>query len=451
MKLRPYQQKGAEQIRKAFRRLTRVLYQAPTGAGKTVLFSYIAKNAAAKGKKVYILVHRQELIKQASKKLLDNNVIHGVVWKKLPITQDIIQVCSVQTLVNRLGRLPKADMLIIDEAHHATAGTYKKIIEASAGAKILGVTATPNRADGKGLSDIFEELILGPQIHELIEDGYLAKYRLFVPPSDLRLAHVPVDANGEFLIDPLEDEVRRSKITGDAIKEYLKVCPGKPAITYTVSVKIAYETAAEFNRAGIPSACVEGNLKDFERAEIFKNFESGKILNLVNVDLISEGTDLPEVIAEIDLQPTKSEARQIQKWGRAFRLKSTGEHAIFLDHAGNRREHGLPCEIREFSLAGSRKRNRSKDVEYTCKGCFISLEKPYKICPYCGHNMAADATAGAGREAPEIIDGELIEVTPDKVSLLKTKEDYENEAKKKGRKRPGLYAQIMMESHRARK
>lgn len=451
MKLRPYQLRGAQQIREALRIYDRVLYQAPTGAGKTVLFSYIAKNAAAKRKRVYILVHRQELIKQASKKLLDNGVIHGIVWKNLPITQDIIQVCSIQTLVNRLGKLPPADILIIDEAHHATSPTYRKVIDSMPSAMILGVTATPERRDGVGLNKVFKHLILGPEIKKLMNDGYLAKYLLYIPPSDLQLNRVGIGPNGEFITEQLEEETVRAGITGDAIKEYNKVCPGVPALVYTVSVKIAYQTAQQFCDAGIPAACVEGSMPDDLRAERFNDFESGKLKALINVDLVSEGTDIPEVVALIDLQPTKSTSRQIQKWGRVFRPKQNGGMAILLDHAGNRAEHGNPCAAREWTLEGSRKRKRNTDVIITCDNCFVSLDKKYSTCPFCGHKTKDIATGGDGREEPDQVDGDLIKVTPEMMASLskpKTKAEYIEEAKKKGRRHPELYAQIMMENQR---
>jgi superfamily II DNA or RNA helicase len=189
MQLRDYQQLGVTDIRGAFAAgARRILYQAPTGSGKTVLFAFIVDGAVARGNRVAILGHRQEIVDQIDAALTEIGVLHGLIAAGHPETPDApVQVASVATLVRRLDRLRDLDLLVIDEAHHAVAGMWRKIIAAAPGAKVLGVTATPERLDGKGLGDVFEALVICPAVANLIERNYLASFTACAPARALDL------------------------------------------------------------------------------------------------------------------------------------------------------------------------------------------------------------------------------------------------------------------------
>src|SRR5690606_14423969 len=203
---------------------------------KTVTFTYITQKSIANGNTVWIIAHRKELINQASRTLTNFGVSHGVIHPKFtPDFQSKVQVASVQTLVNRMGKYPKPDLIIIDEAHHATAGTWRKVIEANPQAKILGVTATPERSDGVGLGDVFDSIVVGPQIYDLINDGYLVEPVIYKPPMLANLDNVKRHKS-DFVRDDLALEMNKPKITGDAIEHYKKHAFGLPAIVFTANV-----------------------------------------------------------------------------------------------------------------------------------------------------------------------------------------------------------------------
>ena len=189
MEQRKYQTEAIQNCRNSFGQGTKAaLLVMPTGAGKTVVFSQITQSALDKNNNVLILVHRRELIKQASEKLAAINVDHGIIAAKFKPKDSPTQIASVQTLVRRLDTTKfKPSLIIIDEAHHAVAGSWSKILNHYPDAIRLGVTATPCRLDGRGLKEFFDDLILGPTIPELVEQGYLSPHRVFAAPKPVCL------------------------------------------------------------------------------------------------------------------------------------------------------------------------------------------------------------------------------------------------------------------------
>jgi superfamily II DNA or RNA helicase len=190
--LRPYQQSDLARIRGEYANgARRVAYQAPTGSGKTVLFAHVVAGAAERGNRVVILGHRQEIVDQISQALDVLGVAHGIIAAGHPETLLLaVQVASVATLVRRLDRFGDVDLLAIDECHHSVAGMWRKIIAALPGARILGVTATPERLDGQGLRDVFDVLVIGPAVADLIEGGFLSRFVTFAPPRSPDLSGV---------------------------------------------------------------------------------------------------------------------------------------------------------------------------------------------------------------------------------------------------------------------
>lgn len=387
IELRPYQTAAVSNIRDAFRRGRKsIALVSPTGSGKTVVMTYVAQGAQSKSNRLMILVHRQELVRQTSRALEEMGVSHGRIVSGLPEHPDQpVQLAMVQTLVGRMNHTPP-NLLIIDEFHHSISESYRQIIARFPAAKILGLTATPQRLDGKGLGSICEELILGPAVQELIDLGFLSKPIYYAPPTDLDMAGVK-RTGGDFNRAQTEERVDRPKITGSAVEHYLKICPGKPAVAFCATVKHAENVRDQFIAAGVPAASIDGKLDDVSRIDRVAALAEGRIHVLTSVDVISEGFDLPAVTAAILLRPTESLALHLQQIGRVLRPKVDGSNAIILDHVGNCMRHGLAEEPREWSLAGKVGKKKSAAALQTslttCPDCH-AVHLPLPACPQCG-------------------------------------------------------------------
>lgn len=437
MILRPYQQELIGEIVGAlafgYRRILVVL---PTGGGKTVVFNDLAvrwNHLSGLDGPVCIAAHRKELIRQASQKL--GRAAHGIIapWT-YPRSGLPIQVGSIQTMARR-SNLPRFSLVIPDEAHHSVAGQWRTFIENQRDAVILGFTATPERHDGRGLGDIYETMIHGPDIAELMADGFLTRARVFAPERAVDLSRVRTLA-GDFNTGDLAAAMDDGKLTGSAVEHYAQICPGAPAIAFCASVAHAEHVADSFRRAGWRSECVHGGLGEDVRDARIGGLADGRVQILTSCDLISEGLDIPAVGAVIMLRPTQSFQLYRQMIGRGLRpvyasgfdtdtragrlagiAASDKTACVVLDHAGNTIRHGMPDAAREWSLEG-RKRKSTDDAAPTvrqCPTCQAIHLSGLRACPECGHEYAADA---AGRAAPEETDGRLVEITPDAPALV---------------------------------
>lgn len=386
MNLRPYQLNDVTRIRQAFLTDQRVCYVLPTGGGKTTAFCYIAAAAQGKGTRTWIVAHRQELTKQGSNTLNRFNVPHGMIQAGSPMTDHMTQVCSLQTVVGRIGKVAPPDFIIFDECHHATSGSYKKIMEAYPLARILGVTATPCRTDGKGLGEVFTNMIMGPTTKQLTEAGYLSPARYFAPPVVADLAGVK-RRGGDYAREQLEEVMQSNVITGDAVDHYRRICDGVPMIVFCVSIQHAKDVAQAYCAAGYAATHVDGQLTDEERAYRLDGLGNGTFQVITSCDLIGEGLDIPSVVAAQLLRPTESTSLHLQQIGRALRPSEGKESAIILDHVGNTLKHGMATSDREWSLDGLKRKTRAKIeddvVIQTCPECY-GVHEPAPICPYCG-------------------------------------------------------------------
>lgn len=362
-------------------------------------------------------MHRVELLRQTSSALTRFDVEHGMINPQYtPNFNNHVQVASVQTIIKRLNYLTAVnwvpDVIIVDEAHHATAGSWRKIIEYFPEAKTLGVTATPIRSDGQGLGrqcgGMFDELIEGPTVAELIEAGFLVKPRIFGPPEKLDLSGVHTKM-GDYAKNDLSNLVDKPKIIGSAVDHYKKLCPGTPAVAFCVSVAHAEHVAQEFRNAGFRAYSVDGSMEDEMRKSILGGLETGTVQIVTSCDLISEGTDIPAIGCAILLRPTQSKGLYLQQVGRALRPCEGKEYAYVLDHVGNTGAHGLPYDVQEWTLDGEIKKKGKKNQEPAirvdmCESCFAVYE-PAPVCPMCGHvNKVRDTT-------PKQVEGDLHEIT----------------------------------------
>jgi DNA repair protein RadD len=291
-------------------------------------------------------------------------------------------------------------------------------------ARGLGVTATPLRADGKGLGrqadGPFDDMIVGPTMRELIEMGFLTDYRIIAKPSDIQLSDDWVTATGDYSRDKLSKARAVSHITGDVVKHYQQFASGKRGVTFDVDVSSATETAAAFRAAGVPAEVVSAKTPDEVRRAILRRFRSGEILQLVNVDLFGEGFDLPAIEVVSMARPTQSYGLFVQQFGRALRIMEGKDRAVIIDHVGNVARHGLPDAYREWSLDRRERRSKSgaSDVvpTRTCTEplCSSVFERHLKACPFCGAEVVI-----SDRSHPSYVDGVLEELDPSVLARMR--------------------------------
>lgn len=438
--LRPYQAAAEAGIYQRWQRVRNVLAVLPTGAGKTVLFSKVMSDA--QGIRLAI-AHRQELVSQISLALARNGVRHSIVapssvranieaihmaelGRRWVDQHSQCVVAGVDTLLRRAPDwLPRVALWVMDEAHHVLReNKWGKAIALMPNARGLGVTATPTRADGKGLGrhadGVFDEMEIGPTMRDLIDMGYLTDYRIFAPPTDLDLSAVATGASGEFVAEQLRAAVHKSHVTGDVVSHYQRIAPGKLGVTFCVDIEAATETSAAFRAAGVPAEVVTSKTPDVLRSTILRRFRNREVLQLVNVDLFGEGFDLPAIEVVSMARPTQSYSLFCQQFGRALRLLDGKRRAIIIDHVENYRRHGLPDAGRTWSL--ERRERSGKGVKSdaipltSCQNveCAGVYERFHPCCPYCGHKPEP-----ASRSAPQHVDGDLHELDPAVLAALR--------------------------------
>lgn len=480
--LRPYQQTAVNELRASFRAGNRApLFQLPTGGGKTFVFSYVADGATKLRNRVLILVHRKELLTQASMSLARIGLRHSLIAQDKHIRESIglhveelsapfvdlaapVAVASVDTLIRRLGTVKAPQLIICDEAHHLTKGNkWGKAVAHFPDARLLGVTATPCRTDGKGLGmqadGYFDDLICGPSMGELIGMGYLLPPVVYAPPSVLDLTGLRTQ-NGDYAATELAARVDKPTITGSAVEHYRRICPHVPAIAFCVSIAHAAHVAAEFRAAGFDFRVIDGSMHDAQRRNLIRALARGSIDGLTSCDIISEGTDIPVVGCGILLRPTKSEGLYLQQVGRVLRPSPGQERAFILDHVGNCLVHGLPDADREWSLEGRKKRGKAaNDNEprvpvVQCPKCYAA-HAPAPVCPQCGH-----VYENGGRQV-EQQDGELVAVEGEAAEVLRKRrkaeerratsyDDFVALGKARGYDKPEAWARIRMKFKRGR-
>jgi DNA repair protein RadD len=389
MQLRGYQDRAIDALRSAFQSGARApLLCLPTGGGKTVILATIAAQAAARGRHVLILVHRRELIHQTASKLAWAGLEHGIIAAVYPASDHTVQVASVQTLMRRLSRITwTPSLVIIDEAHHAAAGSWRQIIEHWPDAYRIGVTATPCRLDGRGLSEAFDQLVTGPSVADLVFWGFLSPARIYAPPVVADLSGIRRRA-GDYANDQAAAAMDRPTVTGDAIAHYQRLAAGQQAIAFCCNVAHAVSVCDAFKTAGIGATLLLGDTPD--RDQVVAQYAAGAVRVLVTVDVVSEGFDVPAASCAILLRPTQSLGLYLQQVGRVLRPAPGKDAALILDHVGNVTRHGFPDDPREWSLSEGIVRggrgNAAPSVR-TCPECFAAF-KPAPICPVCGAQCA---------------------------------------------------------------
>lgn len=380
--LRPYQIEGIRNIFEAWNpeklNLKNILFQMPTGTGKTTVFSEIVRKAKQKNKTVLIVVHRLELVKQISDRLTEFNVNVGVISAKHePNPEHDIQVASIQTLSRRV--YPPADIIIIDECHHSKANTYKKLWDIYPEARFLGVTATPARINGEGFNDLYDILIPSGKLSYFFENCYLVHIKHLVC-SIPDLSKVKQRMR-DYDIEMLRNVMLNNSLMANLVESYNKFAKGKKTIVFAVDVIHSKEIVNRYKNAGISAAHLDAKTNDNERRDILNKFKSSKIMVLSNVDIVSEGFDVPDCEVVQLARPTKSLVLYLQQVGRCMRPSKGKEYGLILDNAGLWLEHGLSYIDREWSLEGIKKHKKPltflNDIVYFDKeGIIRNIKKP---------------------------------------------------------------------------
>lgn len=483
--LRPYQQDIRDDIESHWLGVANVLAVLPTGAGKTVLFSSILADEPGAS---CAIAHRQELVSQISLALARNGVRHRIIGQDSVIRMIVrlhmeevganyvvpnakCAVASVNTLTGKKFAeslkpwLPTVKLWVQDEAHHVLRDNqWGRAAAMFPNARGLGVTATPLRADGNGLGrhadGLFDTMVIGPSMRDLITMGFLTEYRIFAPPSTFHRDQVAVSqTTGDFNLDQMRKAVASSslvvhdekQIVGDIVQHYRRIAPGKLGVTFVPDIATAETVAEQFNAAGVPAMAVSSKTPDDERCKILRKFKSRELLQLVNCDLFGEGFDLPAIEVVSMGRPTESYGLYVQQFGRALRLLDGKDRAIIIDHVGNVMRHGLPDAPREWSLDRRERRSSGKSDAQTIRACLnpecgAVYERFRDACPYCGTPVPPPAE----RSRPEFVDGDLFELDPAMLEQMRgavarvdmTPEAYREQLARQGVPQIGIMANV---------
>lgn len=472
MILRDYQIELTDKVFKAWDRgATNVLVQSHTGSGKTVMLTSIVERANVP---TVIIAHRIELVSQLSLALARAGIQHNIISPRDAI-ESIIQlhmqtndkhyfnptapvvVASVDTLIKRVPTwLERIKLVVVDEAAHVLKDNkWGRAVAMFPNARGLLVTATPLRADGHGLGrvggkGIVDCMIEGPTMRELIQEGYLSSFRIFAPPNALDLSTVNVTPSGDYSGDPLRQAVKKAQLTGNVVEHY-KRHGGGLGITFAVSVEAAQELAQAYSDAGVPAVCLHAGTGILERASVMRRFRDGVIQQLVNVDILGEGVDVPAVQSVSLARPTASYGLYMQQVGRALRPSEGKDHAIILDHAGNVMRHGLPDNPRTWTLTSRDRKSRGASgamplrvcLNVTCMGVFPrNLDR----CTWCKHPVPV----AKERARPEEVEGNLLELSSTFLSNVRAQIKKLESAPKIPRGVTGVVAASIVKRHHAR-
>lgn len=463
LKLRDYQQRLYDLILQAWQTVRAVLAVCPTGGGKTVLFAKIIRdhNGASAA-----IVHRKEIVSQISLALARLGIKHRIVAPQSVVRRirrrhlrflgtcyvdqnAICGVASTQTIASKgtakdsvtMSWVNQVTLAVYDEGHHyVKTGTWARAVEMFERAKLLFVTASPERADGKGLgadaSGFVDVMVEGPTTKWLIDEGYLSPYRYYAPNSDLDVSGLAVTASGDFNAKALRERVVESHLIGDVVSHYMRFAQGQSFIVFNTDVETAEETAQAFVNQGVTCKALNGGTDPGERDAELDKFEAGENTGLTNVDLFDEGFDVPQLTACIQGRPTQSLAKFLQMVGRALRpvyadgydlttregrlaaiAAGAKPYAIIIDPVRNWERHGMPDWPRNWILTdkpkGVRKSENDTIPLKTCLACTQPYEAFYAACPYCGNIPLPPE-----RQAPEQVDGDLFELDVNAMAAL---------------------------------
>lgn len=417
---RPYQSRDVNAILAAIQRRQNPLYVLPTGGGKTDVFCRVVDTVVRHaGHHVGVFVHRDELLRQASDDLTLFSIAHGVIKPGHGVTSHHVHVASVDTVLARLrdgcrdtaAWLMRLDLAVFDEAHHAVADKWLRLIKAMTRAVLMGVTATPYRLDGRGLGDVFNAEVRGPTISQLIADGWLAPFAVYAPPTPLSLAGIK-KLGGDWKKSDLQRVMDNDDLIRLGARWYAHLAPGKPALWFGTGIDHAAHAAAIYESEGWEAMSVDGGCTDAERRMGINALARRALQVLMSADLISEGVNVPVAHAAIFDRPTASTALFQQQAGRVSRpiwpngfapinasaaerkaamARAGKPSSVLIDMVGNVATHGMPDEDRPWSLhAGCRGLEKAVIATRQCPVCY-RVHRWAEACEGCGHRYPRHA------------------------------------------------------------
>jgi DNA repair protein RadD len=404
--LRPYQAEAVDSLVRSLKSGHKhPLLMLPTGAGKTLTAAHIVQRALDKGNRVTFCVPTISLIDQTAKAFFDEGIRDiGVMQADHPLTNGWrpVQVASLQTLSRR--DLPATDMVIVDEAH-----LVHKIVPqwmaAAPDLRFIGLSATPWT---RGLGKVYDDLIVAAKIGQLIEEGYLSKFRVFAP-SHPDLSAVPTRM-GDYAEDELADAMSKPEITADVVKTWLALGENRPTLVFGVNRAHASQLHREFEAAGVPSAYVDAHTDRDQREAIRRAFHDGDVRVVCNIGTLTTGVDW-DVRCLVLARPTKSEALYQQIVGRALRTADGKADALILDHSDTTMNLGFITDIHHDRLNDGEKKPASVDVREKkprlpteCSACHFVKPVGVHVCPSCGFAPARKAEV-------EVKQGELVQMS----------------------------------------
>lgn len=402
----------------------RILVALPTGGGKTTCFAETIREEVAAGRHVLVLVHRRELLIQAQRRLYAACVDAGIVAAGHTARPSVlVQIAMVQTLHARAVRsstmsLPKADVIVVDEAHHVVAGTWAKIIAAYPDAVVLGYTATPIRGDNRGLGGMFGHLVQGPSIPALVAAGYLVGTRVFAPyVPDLQGVKVTA---GDYNERQLADRLNRAELVGDLVVHWRRHANGQCTVVFAITRAHGIAIRDVFLRDGALAEYLDGTTPTEERDAILARLTSGQTEIVVNVGVLTEGWDLPGLRCIILARPTKSLGLFLQIIGRGLRPAPGKEYCTILDHSGSSLKHGLvDVDPIPWSLAP----DRGIDRDFSSSKGDGTTGRKLVTCPECTAIFWSGSPCGVcgwrPRPKPKAIpvrEGDLAELDRDRMT-----------------------------------
>ncbi|WIU42489.1 DNA helicase [Lacfervirus LFP01] len=380
--LRNYQQKTVNDVYQSMRHGNRrIIVQQPPRTGKTVIMAEIARKTTSKGNRVMFIIHRKEVLAQAK-----------TTFRKQDVNMNLATMGMVQTLTRRVNKLTEPQLILIDEAHHALSQSYRRIIDAFPNAYILYFTATPIRTGHDQLDQIADDIIVGKSIKWLTQHGFLAPFKYYglgdIDRSKLRKAH------GDYSSDSM-DEAISHQIYGHIVQQYQRLANGKQAVVYCHSIESAKKVTEQFTQAGITAAEIDGDTDSKVRDRLVQKFRDQQLTILANVNLFTEGVDLPNVDCVIMARPTSSLALYLQFSMRCLNPRE-GKTAIIIDHVDNFLNFGLPNNDRDWNEAIKTRDKRKQPKQDNgpaicqckfCFGAFYRKEMQDSCCPLCGHRL----------------------------------------------------------------
>lgn len=449
--LRNYQEEIKSKVYDAWSNGSRsVLLVMATGLGKTKTFSSIAIDRAIlpapmERLPTAILVHRKELVQQISLTLSEEDINHNIIAPR-PVILGIvaaqrqlfkkqfydynapITVISVDTLNSRILHHEKwaksVKLWITDEAAHLLkSNKWGRAIEYFPNAIGLGVTATPQRLDKRGLGrhadGVFDVMIEGPGTKWGIENGFLSKYKIAIPASDYEKYLRKASDSSDYSKEAMVQASQQSHIIGDVVENYQKFAKGKQAILFATDIDTASKMERQFIGAGIKAKLLTGLTDDKIRLQSLIDFREKRIQVLLNVDLFDEGLDVPGIECVIMARPTMSLSKFLQMVGRGLRIMQGKPYMILIDHVGNVKRHGLPCSPRDWTLDRIVKRQDKVNLIRICSNpdCNAPYDRTLTECPWCGTEAITQSrdSEGSGRVPPEMVDGDLHLIDPETI------------------------------------